>query len=321
MKKKKLLLVAAGVVVAVLVCLAAVLMLRGIAALKTTQKNLEDAELELRRYYAKDPFPSTQNVERVKANVETLGVWQGKLMEKLMAGQVMPDATRSPSAFISLLEQKRLGLLGIGGEAVEKTFAFGFDRYFAADGVRPVPPHVPRLTQQLLIISDVCKVLFESDIIKLKGVRREQFEGGGGSKAVAAPDAGILKEDDLFTPLHFQFVFETKEVALLNVLNHLTRHTMFISVSNMKIERSVPDVVIPAVEEDEEGAEGEEEAEEPPAADAADAQPKELSREERIVCGPQMQQPVAVTLELDVYRFRQVEQEPEQEPEQRPEQE
>ncbi len=310
MKKKKLLLVVAGVVVAALVLLAAFLLFRGIAKLKSTQDHLERAELDLRRYYAKEPFPSTQNVERVKANVETLDAWQEKLMQKLGAGQVMPDTTRSPSAFISLLEQTRRELLELGGETVEETFAFGFERYFAEGSVRPVPPHVPRLTQQLLIISEVCKVLFDSDIVALTGIDREQFEGG--TRVATDPDVGVLKEDALFAQLHFRFVFTAREAALLNVLNGLTRHTMFISISQMKIDRTEPDVVIPA-EEEEEGFEDEDEEVLPDEDEAEEAKPVVLSLEERTVSGPRMQKPVTVTLELDVYRFLQAEQGQEQE--------
>lgn len=318
MKKKKLLFVVAGVVVGALVLLAAFLLFGGIARLKATQNKLEDAELELRRYYAKDPFPSTQNVASVQANVRTLDEWQGKLMEKLMAGQVLPDNTRSPSAFISLLEQQRLALLALGGkgESVEETFAFGFDRYFAADGVRPVPADVPRLTQQLLIISDVCKVLFGANIIKLKRIERDRFEGGvasGRTKGPRAdPDVGILKEGDLFTPLNFQFQFETREAALLDALNRLTRHSMFVVISNMEARRTVPDVIIPEEEEaGEEGDEdegGEDSAGQPGVAGAA---LEALSRIERTVSGSEMEQPLNVTLELAVYRFREIEQEQE----------
>jgi hypothetical protein len=308
MKKKKLLLVVAGVVVAALILLAGFLLFRGIAKLKATQDRLERAELDLRGDYAKEPFPSTQNVERVRANVGTLDAWQKKLSEKLSVGQVMPDTTRSPSAFISLLEQTRRELLGIGGEAVDESFAFGFDRYFAEGSVRPVPAHVPRLTQQLLIISDVCKVLFDADVITLTGIQREQFEGG--TRVVADPEAGLLQEGTLFTPLRFQFVFVTKEAALLNLLNRLARHTMFISVSEMNIDRTDPDVVIPAEEEED----GNEFIEEEPVEDTGEAEkPVVLSLEERTVSGPRKQQPVTVTLELDVYRFLQAEQGQEQE--------
>ncbi|MGQ9662733.1 MAG: hypothetical protein ACUVWX_10435, partial [Kiritimatiellia bacterium] len=139
-------------------------------------------------YYARDPFPSDENVKREKTNVEQLNGWLNELLAALRKGQIEPQGL-TPEGFRTLFDKKRNDLRKEAAEAriglpAGETFAFGFDRYFG--GEMPAPANVPRLAQQLLIIEQLCHILFEARIQDLTAIVREEFEGG----STVRPSAG-----------------------------------------------------------------------------------------------------------------------------------
>ena len=160
MTGKNVVLMAAGGIIAVLVLISVFLLYRGFRDFRKAEGVLNRAVTELRGYYAKDPFPSGQNVSRIKDNAKTLGDWLDRLMDGLRTGQIEPDS-KTPGTFMALLNGKRIGLQKAAkqsGTGLPENFAFGFERY--EKGTPPVPPDVARLTQQLTMVENICAVLF-----------------------------------------------------------------------------------------------------------------------------------------------------------------
>ena len=179
MRQKNILgMVAAGVGVALL-ALAAFLLFRGVRDLSKAQKSLKTAENSLNSYYQKNPFPSDENVEAEKENLENLRQWEHDLLEALGADQLASDE-RSPNKFARLLGERSSALCKMAdanGTSLANDF-FGFDRYFAEDSELPAPEHVPRLALQLMAIEHLSTILFEERAKSLSLVDRERFEGG-----------------------------------------------------------------------------------------------------------------------------------------------
>lgn len=344
MTLKKILISVGVVVILVLVGFAGFLLYRGYREFSMASVKLGQFTSQRRSYYDKEPFPSAENLQREKENVDVLNGWVDRLLESLRRGQVEPQRV-TPSGFRKVFNDTQQALLArarSNGIEVGEGFAFGFDHY--ATGELPVPTDVPRLTQQLAIIEEICKIFFEEGVGEIVFIERDEFEGGptdvgapgspssssrrtrpgvrrpsrpGGSPSqTARSDAGILKEGALFSQLHFQFGLESKEAPLLAALNRLAAHDMFVVIGSVSFEKTADDVRAAVTEKAEpkvgrpvaraglldvlngvESGEG-----------AASAQPEAVprpfvSRHERVVSGPELEQPMRVNLELDVYRF------------------
>ena len=175
-------------------------------------------------------------------------------------------------------------------------------RVWGCRGSLPSPDHVPRLMEQLIIVQNLWQVLCQEGISAVSRIQRDEFEGGlvgraGAALAARIKDAGLIGEDELFARFHFVFEFSAREQALISVLNRLASHKLFIVVTNMDIIKSGPDIREPApVVADEEAPQ--------PAEGGEVAAPPVL---QRTVCGRTVEEPMRVTLEIDVYRFREKE--------------
>jgi len=285
-----------GVVVMLLFGSVGFLLFKGINRLSNTRKKLEKSMMELSNYYRNDPFPSEENVAQEKKNVEVLQNWFGELIRNLREGQIEPKEDKSPSTFMDLLGDRKNGLIKLAkssGAALPKNFAFGFDRYFASS-VPPAPDDVPRLTQQLTIIEDLCKVLLEERVKEIVAIGRSEFEDKRSRAASDIKNADTGGMDDLYTKMHFVFEFKAKENSVWSILNCLTSHHMFIIPTLLQFEKQGEDI-LGSKPKGEESRESEEKA-----ADRFDDFP---SRRERLVCGQEFETPMMVKLEVDVYTF------------------
>ncbi len=306
-KKKVILLVAAGVAV-VLLLVAGFLLYRGVVSLNKVKSDLKSAEDSLDRLYKKNPFPSEDNVKVERDNTSLLTTWKAKLLNELRKGQIVPDRDKSPSAFISILTEKVKELTDqaaqLHPETVGENFAFGFGRYFTADGARPDPMHVPRLTQQLLIVEGLTKVLLEEEVGRIALIEREEFE----VEKRGAPnlsEVGIIGETNLFAKLHFTFEVATDEEALLGILNRFAKYDQFVVVTSVNMSKSVPDVkdATRAVDEREEDEDEDVDFDAPQTPTPTGVESNAMTREERVVSGSELERPMMVRLDVDVYWF------------------
>lgn len=321
---KVILLVSGGAVAALMLVVSGFLLFRGIGQFSDAERRLKDAVELLKTYYWKNPFPTSKNIVLEQENVRILKEWFGRLMEDLRKDQVEPDRTKSPSKFMKLLSEKKnklTELASLNGTVLPENFAFGFDRY-SAEGIPPAPDDVPRLTQQLMIIENLFGVFCQEDAKQIISIRRDEFEdpatpgGPGGprgrrrrdsrekvttsTRPVTVGNAGIMGKDDLYARLHFVFDFKAKESSVLNILNRLTCHGMFVVITSLKFEKEGIEVV-KIVPRGAEIAQGSGEESTAMQKDVKDVIPPRI---ERMMCGLELETPMKVKMEMDVYRFR-----------------
>lgn len=225
------------------------------------QAQLRERDLELRGLYAKDPFPSDDNLIGERKNLKDLEGELGRLLEAMSHGQMDPEE-QSPERFISQFHETRRRLEGLAAAngvtlLPKDDFAFGFDRHMA--GSPPAHPDVRRLTRQLLIVEALCNELYAARITALRGIGREEFEqsldeaNGGlvkpvprsaprrGAQAattvnVRNPDAGVIPDKALYGTWRFTLEFTAKEMALIDVLNRLARCDTFAAVTRVEVQ-------------------------------------------------------------------------------------
>jgi len=158
--------------------------------------------------------------------------------------------------------------------------------------------------------------------------RSQRFNrGGDGTTPDAAGQvnevgqAGLLKPGDLYTTFSFRLEFTAREQALMAFLNRLAKHEPFTVVKTVRTEKAVSDVrtELPAEKRQRDRARaaantslvdpmqlllGGGAPAEPAPESVEPAKPeKPLSRRERLMCGFDLEQPMRVKVELDVYAF------------------
>ena len=323
--KKILIFVGIGAI-AVLVGLAGFLLYRGYRQFSRTSGTLRTSKMSLDSYYAKNPFPTDDNLKVERQNGETLDSWLDRLMSELREGQVEPR-TIAPATFMTRFNRVQNDLMDVAKESgtdCPGDFAFSFERY-ALTGELPAPPDVPRLTQQLTMVEGLCRLLFSAGITELSSVERDVFETAQGeesSTATASPrtgrragrvrpgkglsrhDAGLFAKKALSARFHFTLKFTARESAVLPILNGLATHDMFAVVTSVSFTKKDPDVLQPdreqvaIVKETQEGVDQETDGDgvvKPPT--------MAPSRSERIISGLERETPMQVSLEVDVYNF------------------
>ena len=329
MKKAQIITLSVCLLGGIALLAAAWTLFRGVMRFNEVARALDDAKQQLTGYYQEAVFPSAENVQREKDNTVQMTRWYEELTTALRAGNVT-NSERSPSRFVGILERARERLLRdaqAAGTELPKSFAFGFDRY-SGTGTLPRPDDVPRLTEQLILVTRVCIILFENRVKELRVVERALFEGGeavattaagagpgrrpaaGGGAGVepvgglspSGAQPGIIPDGGLYGKYRFAFEFNAKESSLLSILNALASSPVFTVVNVIRVVKEVP-VLLPAVADTPVAEQGAEQAgigfgdkpAEPPAVHLGPNYP---------VCGLEMEIPMQVRIELDVFKFK-----------------
>ncbi len=325
MKKAQIITISVCVLGGLALFAASWVLLRGVLRFNEASRSLEEAKLQLTGFYREPVFPSAENVKREQENTAQISDWFEELIATLREGNVV-RTERSPSLFKSILEkaQERLKQdASAAGTQLPEGFAFGFDRY-TATGTLPAPDHVPRLTEQLILITRISKILFDQRVKGIRVLERSVFEeavnvetsstpefvsqtGGRraaagrqpakpttvGTSASAVALAGIIPEGALFGTYRFVLEFDSKETALIKIFNALASCQAFTIVNVVRLSKEIPNLM-------------------PTVTDVPVAQPGETDKPaasvqlgpNNTVSGLEMEIPIRVRVELDVYKFK-----------------
>lgn len=369
MSKIKIIVIGASVLVVSLLIFAGYKLYVGVTAFSEAEKTLQTSITRLNRYYAAKPFPSKDNIDKEAANLKTLNDWFYTLVEGIRKGQIQDNQEKRPSKFIDMLSEKQNEIKMLANNArptvaLLDDFALGFERYSAGD--LPDPQYVPRLTQQLIIMDTLCRILIDSGVQEIIKVQRETIElsetgvsakyartdkqsGKKTTKSSLADEfkgnsvniaAGTIQPGELFTKFSFRYLIKIDETSLVTLLNRIAASPLFAVTTGILIQKDENDVVLPEGKSDAEDtihgkkakgavSSGKTAADilaglssEPSAVDVASnpepsetkvadetlEQPvKRLSRKQRMVSGGPFEKPIDVLIDIDVYRFAEVE--------------
>ncbi len=296
------------------------LLYQSISQFRDVSGQLDQARRQLDSLYQRNPFPSEQNIETEIENLRTLRAELDDLRADLSQGQVKPVHT-APVRFVQSFRNISRQLTERAAEhrvGIPPEFAFGFEHHRA--GELPNPADVPRLMQQLLITEQLVDILYQAGVREITGINRQEFEvreeveerperGGlyasreptrrdSRRRAVDPPEkTGILGDEDDYASLRFDLSFRLRETDVVDVLNRLARHSMFIVVTRVEMvnrfEWQPARTMTPVIDDNGQPVAG------PLATDPLTAPP----RSERVATSgaPQL---IHVTLEVEVYRFR-----------------
>ncbi len=272
---------------------------------------------QLLSLYGAKPYPSDENIARVREDRGALEAWLASASNLVHRGDI-PLEDQTPAVFKQSLQAKVRALSAqtgaVKGKVVEAGFKFGFDKYLGEDRL-PEKEHVARLSGQLAVIEQVCQALYAANILSLDKVGREAFDDGMAEQAVedAAPRgrrkgagraaARVATQDagqGLFSKQRFSFEFKARPGAFVDALNRLAALDLFVVVAEAEFHKTADPLALrESRKKDRPGSE-------PAAADGSAPAPADLSalsHVDRIVTDPELEPPLSVRLDLDVYSF------------------
>jgi len=312
MKRHKIILIVCGIVLAAVCLGAGWLLFTALSAKSAAAVERNQAYEELQRIYRSKVFPSGENIARVGEDQKALEAWLATASNLVHKGDLCIDH-KSPTGFKQVL-QATVRELSVHpganqGKIVAAGFNFGFDKYLGQSDSLPASEHVDRLAAQLAVIEKICKELYAANILELKAVTRETFDEVSAEQpreetssrrrrrrddAAAAP-AAVRTESGYFSKQRFTFEFLARPSAFIEALNRLAALDLFVVVAEIEF-RKTGDLLAQRNAAKKESADKAGDGK--PAAD-----PATLKHVERIVTDPELEPPVSVKLDVDVYSF------------------
>ncbi len=316
MKRHQIVMLICGVLMAV-VCLGAGWflfseMMAKNAAAEARNQNYD----ELQRIYSAKVFPSRENTERLKEDQQALEKWLITASNLVHKSDLQIEA-KTPAVFKQTLQSTVRALSAhpgaINGKIVSSGFNFGFDKYLGESDSLPSKENVDRLSQQLTIIDMICKELYTANILALERITRDAFDeqqvsadqpkqedqssrrrrrrdDPDGAKASVA---NVSNAGENFSKQRFTFEFQARPAAFIQALNRLAAMDLFVVVAEAEFRKTGDPLVDKRASKKKGGAaEGE-----------GVTDPAKLTHVERIVTGPELEPPVRVKLDLDVFSF------------------
>lgn len=320
-----------GAIALVLLVASILVLVKGLRGADQARTARNRARRDLERYYAQDPFPTPENIERARQNLAQTEDWLERLFDILSQGQ-MPTPELSPAGFIQRLnarinELRRESPRVTGALVADADFNFGFDAYLGADAALPEPEHVGRLARQLSIVEMMVELIYHTDVMRLSTISRERFDIPRDEARTARRPTGRMvgvrtpDTDDSDTALYsrerIRLGLRLRPAALSLLLNRLAQMQPVMVVNDVSIRKSETDLRpvrpeaaparpaartaptpfrFPGMTEDDT-------AERPDRAPAT-AEDGPLPRESRLVSGPEVDPPLDVNLEIFVYQFK-----------------
>ncbi len=338
MKKSRIILISCAVATAAVAVVCVLLAVLGFGKASEASERADKAVSAIGKVYARDPFPSEENIARAGTNALWRADWTKKLALAVDEGAYPPARGVTPGAFSQMRERVIESLTksapeGEDGKSIlPENFAFGFERY--SSGVPAEKAHVERLVRQLKAMEDLMGVVYRAGIVRLEAAGREVFEEGSpddegfsgrtdrpttvsGSTItlppLASPKGAVPLQRD-----RFALQFTAREGSLASILDAIDSMRPFAMVSSLSFEKIRPDVVFPDENEAERraqsasrddqprrsrrhrrGASAEEEQESVPAAQPLNERP--APRSSRLVSGPLREAPIRVLMTVDFY--------------------
>ena len=322
MKRHQIILIAFGILMTAASLGAGWFFFTSLSAKRAAANGRNEAYAELQRIYRSKVFPSDENVARVKEDQKALETWLATASNLVHKGDLLIEP-KSPTGFKQVLQSTVRELSAHPGfnqgKVVAAGFNFGFDKYLGQSDSLPTPEHVDRLMRQLVIIERICKALYEANIMELKAVTREAFDEAGDdpareetpstsrkrrrrdeAPAAAAQAAPVIETSGYFSKQRFSFEFQARPAAFIEALNRLAALDLFVVVAETEFSKTAdPLAAHRAALLENAGKAG--------AGKLDDAKvkvdPATLTHVQRIVTDPELEPPVNVKLDVDVYSF------------------
>ena len=319
MNRQQIVLIVCGALMAV-VCVGAGWFLFSAMAVRSAAAEERNQDFEsLKSIYDANVFPNETNMTRVSEDQKALEAWLVTASNLLHKGDLQVEQL-TPTGFKQKLQKTVRDLSSqagsVNGKVVASGFNFGFDKYLGQSDSLPTSENVERLSQQLTVIDLLCKELYAANILSLDKVTRETFDDvkvDAAQEEPSAPRRSKRRKDrdaaasdrpepkaaagatgEFFSKERYALEFQARPAAFIDVLNRLAAMNLFVVVAETEFRKTSDPLAKRATVRKPEAT-----ADNPSAVvDLAT-----VPHAERIVTDPELEPPVSVKLEIDVYSF------------------
>lgn len=312
----------AGLGVFVVICGVLIWQLFGAMSTRAeAEENSQSTLDQLQRHYKQKVFPTAENVKRIREDAESVSVWLGVASNLLHRGEIKV-ADQTPSGFKLQLQETVRALSSqpgqVGGKICAPNFYFGFEKYLGDSAVLPKDGQTAtKLAVQLALIDKICRELVKAGAVQIDLVERDRFDDKqqeeveeapreerrnrrrnnrrNAAKAEEQPKAQELLE--LASKQTFTIGFQARPEAFVAALNSLARIEPFMAVSSVTMTAGSDPLQAYAQSlsaEDEARARGD-------GQETAVSKSGEVFR--KIVTSPEMEAPLKIKIQIDVYKF------------------
>jgi hypothetical protein len=317
MKRQQITLLVCGVLLAAVCAAAGWFLFTAVAAKNGAAEERSRAYAELQKIYQAKVFPNQENIGRVTEDQKTFEAWLANASNLVHKGDLQV-AKKTPTSFKQTLQATVRALSdqpgALQGKMVAPGFNFGFDQYLGHSDSLPATEHVDRLAVQLAVVEKICTELSAAGILSLKTVAREVFETAKpedaqkeesprrrrrGDAGGAAPKAAQEADLPYYAKQRFTVEFQARPVAFIDALNRLAKIDLFTVVAEANVVKSADSLAAFNTKKDGAGAKDSAKA----SAKAVEVDLATVPHGERIVTDPELEPPVNVKLDIDVYSF------------------
>jgi|GEM_PF-512438 hypothetical protein len=253
--KKYMTLIVGGGIALLLIVVALYFLLRFRAEYDRVQTELAGKERAISELHRRNPFPSPDNVAKVKEDLMTIESYFHTLIRSLEENQVksqrMERAQFPPMVAETI--RKLQTLAQTQQVNVPEPMEFAFPNYMR--GFLPEERHLPRLIVQLRTMDALTRILFEAPITEFVSIERDVFDNEQTAmdsmpddfrtrsvRGVGAPEEQSVGAErvsgvpGLYSKENFTLSFITTDEGLRAVLNGFAASPLFVVVKNVDIK-------------------------------------------------------------------------------------
>jgi hypothetical protein len=248
--RKHIFLLVSGGICLVLLVAATMFLLKGRTSYAAVDGDLQTALTRLDRLQKRSPYPSRENVARVRKHHEALSRFLADWVGDLRKGQMEPESMEA-AAFKKVMEKTINDLYAEADERMllPERFAFGFDKYYV-EGAFPKDADISRLTIQLKTIQRLFGLLRESKVTELVSIERDRFDERHVSELEARLHEGMVvdavetaqklgapgeEDSDLYDRERYTIKVVSPEDAFWDLLDALSQSSLFAVVRDVQL--------------------------------------------------------------------------------------
>ena len=291
---------------------------------ETISEGLNAAKTKYSGFFKKNPFPSTESINQVKANEAAYDDWKAKALDVVSRGDCPPPppGLKATAFQTKIMEPQFAELRKLPGRVANKSsknictekFNFGFDKYLGEAGQTPEQQELPKLWAQFVTVTNLVDLLCANGVVEIRKIERlEQTQGGNaeanqgkqrnkGGKGNSAKGAA---EADAPTCYEFDLEYFVRPEAFVKVLNALSKSPRFYVIGDFKFGRegeSLKERLNKASSASGDGQTGSRRSRGGWGV-VPERQEKKVEADDGLVTRPDKEEPILVTMKLSVYDF------------------
>jgi hypothetical protein len=207
---------------------------------KNVELDLSAQDQTLRGLQSERPYPSQENIQKIKNDIEKVRALEVRLQQHLAKKLVPLPQEQSEVDFTAFLTRSvdSLSMLAFNTIIVPQNYKFGFSRYEAAIPCKE--PGVNKqecmelLGKQIYITEHLIKLMITNKISHLDYIHRAEAEPGSSADSLGVPVTGDQRS--LYITIPFEIRFQSGPDEFQAFVNSLTHSEWLFAIRQMKVD-------------------------------------------------------------------------------------